>query len=247
VPYLPAVTGDSLVATMSRTARVRNSGAASARGKDPAFEKGRRTRQKLLNAAERVFQRDGFLDARIADIAKTARVSHGTFYTYFDSKEEVFREVASVVIDEMYRALDQAVQGQRAVDLIASANTVFIDVYATHAPMLALIEQVATFDEHFRQARLDLRRRLVRRVDTAIAGMCESGEAQIDGLDRHVLAHALAGMAENFAYAWFILNEPFERDVALRTLNTIWARVLEIDMARRAPVAAALGSGKKSR
>lgn len=234
---------------MSTTARARNSGGVRTRGKNPAFDKGRRTRQELLNAAERVFQRDGFLDARIADIAKAARVSHGTFYTYFDSKEDIFREVASVVIDEMYRALDQAVDGQGAVNLIESANTVFIDVYETHAPMLALIEQVATFDEHFRHARLDLRLRLVRRVDTAIAGMCDSGEAQIDGLDRHVLAHALAGMAENFAYAWFILHEPFDRNVALQTLNTIWARVLGIEVAgrRRTAAAGGSGSGKKSR
>ncbi|HEX3802002.1 MAG TPA: helix-turn-helix domain-containing protein [Solirubrobacteraceae bacterium] len=180
-------------------------------------------------AAEKVFQRDGYLDARIADIAKAARVSHGTFYTYFDSKEEIFREVATAVVDEMYWALDQAVEGHGAVDLIDSANAAFIDLYETHAPMLALIEQVATFDDHFRQARLDLRRRHARRVNRAIEGMCESGEAHVDGLDAHVLAHALAGMAENFAYAWFILNEPFDRDVAVTTLNRIWARVLQID------------------
>src|SRR5205807_9522888 len=63
-------------------------------GRRPLSRKGTRTRARLVEAAKRVFERDGFLDARIVDIAKTARVAPGTFYHYFDSKEQLFREVA---------------------------------------------------------------------------------------------------------------------------------------------------------
>ena len=51
-----------------------------------------------MDAAKRIFERDGFLESRIVDIAEEADIAPGTFYHYFDSKEEVFREVA-----EMYR------------------------------------------------------------------------------------------------------------------------------------------------
>ena len=33
-----------------------------------------------------------------------AAVAAGTFYTYFDSKEDIFREVAADVLDELSRA-----------------------------------------------------------------------------------------------------------------------------------------------
>src|SRR5581483_6805206 len=56
--------------------------------------KGERTRARLILAAKQVFERDGFLDARIVDIAKTADMAPGSFYHYFTSKEEIFREVA---------------------------------------------------------------------------------------------------------------------------------------------------------
>ena len=57
----------------------------------PRSRKGVETRARLLTAAKEVFERDGFLDARISDIVERAGLSHGSFYHYFESKEEVFR------------------------------------------------------------------------------------------------------------------------------------------------------------
>ena len=45
----------------------------------PASARGARTRQTLVEAARRVFERDGFLDARITDITAEAGVAAGTF------------------------------------------------------------------------------------------------------------------------------------------------------------------------
>src|ERR1700692_863228 len=63
----------------------------------PRSRKGVETRARLVSAAKEVFERDGFLEARISDIAERAGLSHGSFYHYFESKEEVFREVAEAV------------------------------------------------------------------------------------------------------------------------------------------------------
>ena len=54
-----------------------------------------------MSAAKEVFEHDGFLDARISDIAERAGLSHGSFYHYFESKEEVFREVAAEVEERL--------------------------------------------------------------------------------------------------------------------------------------------------
>ena len=54
------------------------------------------TRARLVEAAKKVFERDGFLEARIVDIAEAANLAPGGFYHYFDSKEELFLEVAQM-------------------------------------------------------------------------------------------------------------------------------------------------------
>jgi len=58
-------------------------------------------RRLLLQAAVRVFARKGYHASRISDIAEEAGVAYGLLYHYFDSKEEVLRNV----FRETWRAL----------------------------------------------------------------------------------------------------------------------------------------------
>jgi AcrR family transcriptional regulator len=55
---------------------------------------GRRTMQRLLDAGLRVFARRGYHAARVDDIVRVARTSHGTFYLYFANKEDLLRALA---------------------------------------------------------------------------------------------------------------------------------------------------------
>ena len=50
-------------------------------------------RTRIINAALAVFSRDGFQNAKIEDIARTADIGKGTLYEYFSSKDELFLEV----------------------------------------------------------------------------------------------------------------------------------------------------------
>jgi AcrR family transcriptional regulator len=59
--------------------------------KTPRTERGRRTLRALLDAAAEEFGEKGYHEAAIARIAQRAGVAIGSFYTYFDSKEAVFR------------------------------------------------------------------------------------------------------------------------------------------------------------
>src|SRR4051794_41783489 len=68
--------------------------------KAPRTERGRRTVRKLLEAAAQEFGARGFHEAAITGITARAGVALGTFYTYFESKEELFR----ALVRDMSRA-----------------------------------------------------------------------------------------------------------------------------------------------
>lgn len=71
--------------------------------------RGERTRARLLKAGAEVLPVRGYHDARVDDIVEAAGVSHGTFYRYFDSKDDFFRalaEDASVRLVELVEQLD---------------------------------------------------------------------------------------------------------------------------------------------
>jgi AcrR family transcriptional regulator len=53
-------------------------------------ERAQATRARLIQAAERIFARDGFAAAKLEEIAAEAGYTRGAFYANFDSKEDLF-------------------------------------------------------------------------------------------------------------------------------------------------------------
>jgi len=83
---------------MGRTTK----GPAPPRGRDRALRaRGQRTLERLLAAGAQVLAARGYHAARVDDVVKAAKTSHGTFYLYFSSKEDLFRALAVDVAEEM--------------------------------------------------------------------------------------------------------------------------------------------------
>ena len=77
----------------------------------PKTKRGERTRQKILDAAEREIGVKGFSEASIATITAEAEVAQGTFYLYFRSKEDVLRELVLRMGRRLRRHLTLAIVG----------------------------------------------------------------------------------------------------------------------------------------
>ena len=73
--------------------------------------KGARTRSKLVQAAEEVFNTYGYYDASIVKITEAAGVAQGTFYVYFRSKKEIFDEVVADLNRRVRHAMSDASRG----------------------------------------------------------------------------------------------------------------------------------------
>ena len=77
----------------------------------PKTKRGERTRQKILDAAEREIGGKGFAEASISTITAEAAVGQGTFYLYFRSKEDVLRELVLRMGRRLRRHLTLAIAG----------------------------------------------------------------------------------------------------------------------------------------
>lgn len=79
-------------------------------------DRSRRTERQILNAALRVFARDGISRSKIGDIAAEAGISTSTFYEYYKSKEELAYDVPMLHLAEffnLYRAAASASMSAR--------------------------------------------------------------------------------------------------------------------------------------
>lgn len=178
----------------------------------PRSSKGERTRAKLLQAAKEVFEEHGFLEARISDIADWAGLSYGAFYHYFQSKEEIFREVAA----SHERRLGQAVVaeteqlgGPADVALparIEAANRRYLAEYRKEARLMQVIEQVSRYDAVLAAARLNRHKLYTQRLAEAIVQLQRDGLAD-PAIEPTVGSQIIMAMVTRFAEAWFVQEQ----------------------------------------
>ncbi len=156
-------------------------------GPGPRSRKGVLTRARLIDAAKVVFERDGFLDARIADIADTANLAPGSFYHYFESKEQIFREVAEAQEERLTApAEDQSDDvGGTPTERIRRANRRYLERYRDEAALMGVIEQVSRYDEHVNAARMATMKHFVERAEAAIERLKAEGHVDPRRAARH--------------------------------------------------------------
>ena len=91
--------------------------------------KGARTRARLMDAAARLFARDGFEAASVNEIARVADVANGTFYVHFRDKEEIAAAVAFAVATHVVGQLDTAMTDvDDAVERVSLATRRFVEL-----------------------------------------------------------------------------------------------------------------------
>lgn len=208
----------------------------------PATARGRRRRQALLDAARQVFARDGFADARITDIADTAKAAHGSFYTYFDSKEEIFVTLLRELEDELRSPGPRHVQQEEdegpdrlePYEQILRANHAYLEAYRKNRAIMVVWEQVATLNASVEALRREAGDRFVQRIERGIRYWQERGTADPE-IDPVYAAMALSGMVSNFAYRWSAQNADYELEKAARQLSLLWANALGVRVPGPAP------------
>lgn len=194
----------------------------------PRTQRGERTRAKLINAARTVFERDGYLDARLADITTEAGTAAGSFYTYFTNKDEIFAAVLKEAEDEMLHPhVSEMTDRDDPVAVIEASNRAYLTSYQRNAKLMALLEQVAAIDPAFRQIRKRRGDAFVKRNARSIRDLQIRGLADPE-LDPMLAASALSSLVSRTAYAVYVGGDNWDLDELVTTLTRLWANALRL-------------------
>jgi AcrR family transcriptional regulator len=198
----------------------------------PRSRKGAQTRSRLLEAAKAVFEQDGFLEARISDIAERAGLSHGSFYHYFDSKEQIFREVAKAIEDELVAPVDAVIFDPESTatprERIREGIRRHLVSYRDEAPIMGIIEQVSRYDDHVRAVRAEQRDRSQQQIAESIRQLQLRGMADPE-LDPELAIAALGAMTQRFPELWLVEHtHEFDFDRAVDQLSRLFSNALGI-------------------
>jgi AcrR family transcriptional regulator len=164
--------------------------------------RGERTRQKLLEAAERIFAELGYHDASIVKITEAAGVGQGTFYLYFSGKQQVFDEVVLDLNSRVRHAMTEAsAKGTTRAERELLGFGAFFCFTAEHPALYRIIRQAEfvspeTLVTHYE-----------RLTEGYVAGLRQAMEAgEIAEGDPEVLAWSLMGIGELVGMRWILWN-----------------------------------------
>jgi AcrR family transcriptional regulator len=192
-----------------------------------ATRKGRETDEAFRDAARAVFASDGYLNAKISDIAAAAGRSVASFYNYYDTKADLlialaeeFHAEATAMAVLPYRA------GMSHEEALREAVAGFWRTYSARRGELIGIFQASMVEGQFRDRWLELRGEAIGRIAAQVRRA--QAEGYCPGVDPVLTASALSAMLEHFCYIWLgqggEKDVPFDGERALDALATIWVK-----------------------
>lgn len=174
----------------------------------PKTRRGKTRREQILRAAERVIGQRGFADASISEITREAGTAQGTFYIYFSSKEEIFRELVLEMGQMTRKVLAEAISlADDRMDAERIGLKAFLGFVADHPALYRIVEEARFVDppaykDYFTSFADAYQRQLSRAAET---GNIRPGDAE-------VRAWALMGMAKTLGERYVLWGSAEDLD-----------------------------------
>ena len=150
--------------------------------KTPRSARGRKTLRALLDAASEEFGENGFHEGAISRITARAGVAIGSFYTYFDSKEEIFTALVRDLSQQVRDYVTPRVVGQSdPISAERAAQAAFLEFAQLHKELYRVIDEAefvdpASYREHYQSTAS----RMAGRLEAArAAGDVSDGTSEI--------------------------------------------------------------------
>lgn len=170
-----------------------------------------------------MFTEKGYPGTTVADIVREAGRAHGTFYLYFDNKQDVFAALLDEAIDSLAlqsKALWRHENPTRSVWVTVHR---FLDEFGDNRDLWLLFDQMTVTEPTLTQLRDHWREGFVSRIHRGIEA---SANTSTEALDTHVLAEILAAMVDEICRAIYLDGRPWDAGTVALHITTIWARGL---------------------
>jgi len=168
-------------------------------------------REDILNAAQRLFARNGFHATKLDDIAEEAELSKGTIYLYFDSKEDLFFSLVRQKMAQLMDRLRRSVQTAKPIlERIKDLVHAYLSFFEENKDFFRIIHSEST---RFSVNVEDEQRRIMLKgyleyLDFIIDVISKGKRAGVfKKIDSKAIALCLAGLLHSFTFYWILRGD----------------------------------------
>lgn len=108
--------------------------------------KGERTKERILDAAEKLFARDGFKATTLREVARQCRINVQGIYFYFDSKRQLYEATMERALLPIKAALDEALAKRPGEETI-NLTGLMIDIFSEKPHIVFFLHHAITSDD----------------------------------------------------------------------------------------------------
>ncbi|MEU4162146.1 TetR/AcrR family transcriptional regulator [Actinoplanes sp. NPDC026670] len=161
------------------------------------------TELELKAAAIRVFERVGYLNAKITDITAEAGRATGSFYKHFPSKEKLLEALLAGLLAEGDASAELAghLDDFRDRAAVRWHVAVYWAFYRDHRAVMSALQQAATVDEEFARRSREMLEPDLRHIADHLAGLRPPGGPLVG-------ASFFTATLSSVAAAWFADPDP---------------------------------------
>ena len=182
------------------------------------------TRRALFAAARTVLEQHGYAGATVAQIARAAGRAHGTFYLYFQNKEDIYAQL----LEEMWTDLKEQSRSvwRRDTPLESVRATVarYVSGFGDNVELWRLLDEMSASNPRFTRTRDEYRRAFVQKIKRGIES--SGAKARITGMQPVILAELLAGMVDEACALRYLRGRSWPEAELVEHIVTVWGRAV---------------------
>jgi TetR/AcrR family fatty acid metabolism transcriptional regulator len=172
-------------------------------GKGSVPEAGKR--ERILDAAVKVFAAEGFYNAKVSQIAQAAGVADGTIYLYFKSKDDLLIQLFEDRMERVNATLREALAtNDSAAVRLKRVVRLHLEMVESNRDMAEVISvELRQSSKFIREYANPKFAEFLRAIAGAVVEGQRAGELRSD-IDPYIFARSLFGALDEIAVAWLV-------------------------------------------
>lgn len=195
----------------------------------PKQARSRQTREKIIQAAIKLFQEAGYEGTTSNDVAAEAGVSVGSFYTYFVDKRQLLLTIFDRLADDLFKVIFEGLKAEHLFDsklrpMIRQAIAKAIEDKQRHSGLHRVIYQMVLKDAEFAARQKDLMERSILKLTELISLANKAGLTW--DIDVEAAAFVVQRVVNDLSLDYATEIGEFDRDRAVDALTDMIHRYL---------------------